>query len=725
MNDLSTHPADGSTVAPADPGTVPGNTASAPTSTIELTIDGTDGDSETSEETSETAVWSRFGDGPLPALPKMAAVHRAYKAAVDFGLPEGFASALAHGVVDPAVLRTALNNPTRINVAGGVIDVIDVDLYTPALVPLPTNNRTMDMRVYPAGGATGYLGPLTGPRSLPGETCGLWIEAHSVQHALDEARRAQEYLLVKNPLKDSVAARGIVMPVTAVYFELRHRDGQSAMPLLGTADGSSRITGAHAVLNLVDPRTTHYDLPANRDSYRRFIDGISSPDIASLGKTTARRLRWQRNALITPARIFLRFTPQPGAAYDFGRAVAAYVGMLHVDPPRPWTPTGKLEAMAEAVLEVLRSASVLDDTCHDYLAGLLAPEAATEAGLPTLRDEQAAYVLATLLQSDLRDLVDRGIMDVTAKKSVGAPRRTDVVAELALRPTRSAAVTLSAGDPARERATAMRAAYLRTTHLSHYSTRRWQITGRTPDELLDGALAELKRPEAEQGNPHAWQNRLELAALAQYHLTAYEVLKREPMGSRNTDKDNRGPQELLGLMLQDERGLRLLRQAIVDGRAGVAPRLVDTDGQLIHGLHGDEGHLTLDPDGPPVPLTDRWLRYDCFPSGGQATRPVSIRSETPTMTASRLQQNVLHIVEQLTKNLDELDGLQAPSGGAFLEQRGWPASETKNAVEMLIDAQSKIGYWGQVATRQAARSDQLADAEIDEETAAAVAEWDE
>jgi hypothetical protein len=36
--------------------------------------------------------------------------------------------------------------------------------------------------------------------------------------------------------------------------------------------------------------------------------------------------------------------------------------VLHVDPPRPWTPTGKLEAMAEAVLEVLRAASVLDDT---------------------------------------------------------------------------------------------------------------------------------------------------------------------------------------------------------------------------------------------------------------------------------------------------------------------------------------------------------------------------
>ena len=241
---------------------------------------------------------------------------------MEFGLPEGFASALSHGVVDPAALRIALNSPTRINVAGGVIEVIDIDLYTPGLVPLPTNNRTMDMRVYPAGGVTGHLGPLTGPRSEPGKTSGLWIEAQSVQHALDEAKQAQDYVLVKNPLKDSVAARGIVMPVTVVYFELRHRDEQPAMPLLGTADGSSRITGAHAVLNLVDPRVTHYDFPANLDSYRRFVDSISAPDIASLGTAAARRLRWQRNALDhtradllalhAPARRGLRLRPGRG-----------------------------------------------------------------------------------------------------------------------------------------------------------------------------------------------------------------------------------------------------------------------------------------------------------------------------------------------------------------------------------------------------------------------------
>jgi hypothetical protein len=662
----------------------------------------------------ETISWSRFGSDPLPSLPKMAAVNRAYKAGVDFGLPEGFASTLAHAAVDPAALRAALNHPTTMNVAGGAIEVIDIDLYVPGLVPLPTNNRTMDNRVYPAGGAIGYPGPLSGPRSAPGVTSDLWIDAHNVQHALEETKRGADYILVKNPLKDSVGERGIVMPVTVVYFEMRHRDEQPVMPLLGTADGSSRIASAHALLNLTDPRTTHYDMPTNRDSYRRFVDSLTSPEIESMGATAAQRLKRQRNALITPARIFLRFTPQPNLQYDFARAVAAYVGMLHVDPPRPWTPTGKLEAMAEAVLEVLRSARVLDDAQHDYLAGLLTPDAAEAAGLPTLRDEQAAYVLATLLQQDLRDLIDRGIMDVTAKKSVTAPRRNDVIAELALRPTRSEAVTLPVGDPTRDRANAMRASYLRATHFPLYSASPWQVTGRSPDDILKGALDELERPEAEQGNPSAWQNRLELAALAQYHLTAHGVLKREPVGNKNADQ--RGPQEILKLMLDDGQGIRLLRQAIVDGREGITPRLVDENGHFVRETPKNDDGAEQDANLPPEKLTDVWLRHDGFPSGGKTNCPVSMQGESPAMKAARVQRNVLDLINQLATHLDELDRLEGPGGGVLLDQRGWPASDTKGAMEALVDAQSRFGYWGKVADRQVKQVDQEVGDEYSEES---------
>ena len=41
----------------------------------------------------------------------------------------------------------------------------------------------------------------------------------------------------------------------------------------------------------------------------------------------------------------------------------------------------------------------------------------------------------------------------------------------------------------------------------------------------------------------------------------------------------------------------------------------------------------------------------------------------------------------------------------LLDQIGWPGSDTKNTVEMLIEAQSKLGYWGKVAARQLSRTE--------------------
>lgn len=681
------------------------------------TDDGQQGEDE--------AIWSRYGNAPLPDLPKTAAVSRAFKAGVEFGLPEAFASALANAAVDPAALRVALNSPGKLNVAGGVIEVIDIDVFTPGIVPLPTNNRTIDNRIYPAGGATGHQGPLGGPRSAPGETCGLWIEAKSAEHVLEEARRAYNYILAKNPLQDSVSARGIVMPVTVVFFEMRHRDGQPPMPLLGTADGSSRTIGAYATLGLNDPRTTHYDLPANRDSYRRFLNEIISADPTSMNVRATAKLRGQRNALIAPARIFLRFTPQAHEGYDYARAVAAYVGMLHVDPPRPWTPTGKLEAMAESVLEVLRSARVLNAKQHDYLAGLLTPGEAADVELPTHRDEQAAYVLATLLRRELRRLVDRGVMEVTAAQSVSAGRRSDVIAELALRPTRSAAVALPSESKESARAAGMRAAYLRATRLPLYASCPWEVTGRPPQEILEAALAELDQPNSlNRNNPDVWRNRLELAALGQYHMSAFDALKREAMGSRSTS-DHRGPQDILGLMLEEELGLRILAQSIIDGRAGRPPRLVDEDGMVVHGAFGTDGKFHTDPKAPEAQLTDQWLRIEGFPAGGPSPQAASFRSETPTMMASRIQQTILRTVEETSGLLDQLDRIQADDGGVLMDQDGWPVSETKHAVAMLVDAQAKFGYWGQIAARRAARTVQApAFDDLEEETREEFPDWE-
>ncbi|WP_326773023.1 hypothetical protein [Streptomyces sp. NBC_01445] len=667
------------------------------TEEVEEPDDALDADEETEQDSA--AIWSRFGDTDLPALPKKVAVIRAARAGEESGLPSEFATALAHAAVDPSELRILLRRPTRVNIAGGVIEAIDLDLYVPGLVPLPTNNRTMEKRVYPAAGAEGFSGPLTGPRSAPGETTTLWIEGEDVSHVQDETERAREFILANNNLRESIAARGIAMPVNVVFFELGHRDGEPSMPLLGTADGSSRITNAHQVLGLTDPQT-HYHFPTSRNDYRRFIGSISEADPAALRPAARRRLIRQRNALITPARVFLRFTPTR-QGYDYARAVNAFVGMLHVDPPRPWSQTGKLEAMAEAVLEVLRGADVLDDPVHDYLAGLLTPEQAEDKGLPVERDEQAAFVLAALLREHHRGLVERGIRDVTAKKSVSTGRRTDVIAELALRPTRSVATTLEATDAERQRSERMRAAYLRCARLPRFGTAEWKVTGRSPEELLEAALAELRGdPRGSHPDPVRWVNRLELAAVAQYHLTAWGGLRREAMG--NTGADKRGPQQILEAMLRDEQGLRLLAQAIVDGRDGTYPRRVTESGDFQRGVRDEYGNWHEDPKGKPMPIEDEWLRYEVYATGTTLPRPVTPPNETPRMKATRLKSQIIQYVEQINLDVDELANVEEAQGGPLLDKEGW--AKPNELLSHLMNAHSQISYWARVAERQMARS---------------------
>ncbi|MDT0317974.1 hypothetical protein [Streptomyces millisiae] len=651
-------------------------------------------DADDSTEEDSAAIWSRFAEDELPSMAKVAAVRRAAAAGEDVGLPAEFAAALAHAAVDPSELRSLLKRPTRVNVAGGVIEAIDLDLYVPGLVPLPTNNRTMERRVYPAAGAEGFVGPLTGPRSTPGETSTLWIEGESVSHVLEETERAHEFIMSRNNLRESIAARGIAMPVTVVLFELRHRDGQSSMPLLGTADGSSRITNAQDILGLTEEQI-HYHFPTNRDDYRRTIGRISGENPQDLRPTAHRKLIRQRNALITPARVFLRFTPTR-EGYDYARAVNAFVGMLHVDPPRPWSQTGKLEAMAEAVLDVLRGAEVLDDPVHDYLAGLLTPAEAKAAGLPVERDEQAAYVLASLLREHHRELVERGIRDVTAKKSVSAGRRTEVIAELALRPTRSIATTLDPRDPERLRADRMRAPYLRCTRLARYATVPWRVTGRTPQALLEAALLELVVGNASPTEPEAWVARLELAALAQYHLTAWGGLQREPMGSANADK--RGPHQILELMLHDELGLHVLAQAIVDGRAKTRPRRVNENGEFELGSLDESGKWQEDPEGKPMPIEDTWLRYEAYPAGTVVPRPVTAPNETPRMKATRLKGQIAQFIEQTNLDVDELASVEEPGGARLLDREGW--SKPSELLNQLMEIHSQISYWARVAERR-------------------------
>ncbi|MGW1447617.1 hypothetical protein ACWCO3_04910 [Micromonospora sp. NPDC002411] len=648
--------------------------------------------------------WSRWNAEPMPALPKMAAVRRAYDAAVnDNGLPEKFAWVLADAVTDPASLRAALHSKRTMPVVGGRFEFIEVDLWTPAVTPMVTNHRAFAERVYPASGSIGAIGPLRGPSSDKGVTSTLRTRARNVSHAVDEAERARTFILGDNPLAESIAERGIMMPVDVVYNEIHHEDGAPPACLLATAEGSSRVTNAHKVLGITDARTVMYDLPADQANFRRMVNAVLAENPNELGLTVraAEKRRGRRNALIVRARVILRFVPTEASDYDYAQAVGGYLGMLHVNGPRPWPTTGKNEAMAESVVRALRHQTAISQTEHDYIAGLMDPESAIRHGFPGDPDAQAAYVIATMLNPTFRPIVSRAIRDVTAAAQASAAAKAEAAAELALRPIRSLASSLPAQDPARRRIEEMQPAYRRACRMKLYATGTWRVTGRSPQELLDDALAELTVSAGIPTGTGNYSTRTELAALAQFHLTRSGALRREAFGSGGTTQDKRGPQDILRAMLEDQQGLHLLHQAIVDGRAGRAPGVVDGKGRPVHGRVDDHGVLLPDQNGAEAEITDRWLRDEAFPRPGLSRpMPAPPVSESPEMKLARLKTSVLRALEALEYQVESLEQHTDEDDTPFIELQGWP---TEDLLQRLDDIRSRMSFWNGLASRLARR----------------------
>ncbi|WP_123744636.1 hypothetical protein [Saccharothrix texasensis] len=660
------------------------------------------------DEAPAQIAWSRWNSEPMPGLPKMAAVRRAYEACVSHDLPDGFAWALASAVTDPASLRAALSSPRDMPVVGGKFEFIEVDLWTPGVTPMVTNHRAFAERVYPASGSAGALGPLRGPTSEDGVTSTLRTDARSVSHVLAEAERAGTFILSDNKLAASIAERGIMMPVDVVYNEIHHEDGQPPACLLATAEGSSRVTNAHQVLGIEGARTVMYDLPADESNLRRLINSVLVEDPAEPGLTArmANKRRGKRNALIVRARVILRFVPTQASAYDFAQAVGGYLGMLHVDGPRPWPTTGKNEAMAESVVRALRHQDAITQQEHDYMAGLMEPQVAVRNGFPGDQDAQAAYVLATMLHPRLMSIVSRAIRDVTAAAKASPQAKAEAAAELALRPIRSLATSLPADDPTRREIDTMQAVYRRACRLRLYATADWKVTGRTPEELLDAALVELNSSVNTPTGAGDYSARTELAALAQFHLTRRGSLRREPFGSGGTNADKRGPHDVLRAMMEETQGLRLLYQAIIDGRAGRKPRVVDENGRLVRGRISENGVLTLDVDGDEIEIADQWLREDAFPRPGRNQQQMptppqpSSDEETPAMALARYKKNVglaLDALEQQVENLEELtDGSATP----LVEIQGWA---TAGLVKRIDELRTRLSFWDSLAHRIARR----------------------
>ncbi len=617
-----------------------------------------------------------------------------YRRLIEEGVDEPVAAAVARAVVDPADARQRLDRLVPMRVPGGRLYSLDVTVWAPAITSFPVNNREAPGRTFPAAGtvadpeATRFR-PLRPAQDAADGSARLEQHAASGEHVVWSFERSVKYLLDHNPLVESIAAQGVMVAVTAVPTTLRFSDGTPPVTVLATADGSSRVTSCHDLLDLT-PRDVVFDLPADDRAFRgalaealavleRPADEVSDEDL--------RKVR----ALQVPARILLRFEPDAGIDTGFAKAVEALVHLLHVEPPKAWDDAASLDAKADSVLAALHDTGELTPNKRAYADGMLTPDEARDVGLGGEADERALWLLR-LISDDtaaIKRAVRAGVLELTRGKAVRKETKAQIAVELGLRAVR-------ASHPA---------AFIKSARLAlqsaYQSDLLWGkelgVAPKAPEQLRDEAMAEL----ADGGEPGAACARL--AVQGGFWLAVHRVLREAHFFADRDKRDGRSPQKILEALAASTHGVHVLYRALVDGRDGQPPTAVDSDGRRRKTV-----------DSKLVGMSSGWVRNDVVPPGGR-------RTEGPQPEAFPTRQLLQH-VQRLRNAVTALDDEHAAlrkvtdaSGTALVDREGIN-SQTIAAMRQTLDKlDRRLILYEDVWTR--ANQEEARDDDLDTEPA--------
>jgi hypothetical protein len=528
------------------------------------------------------------------------------------GIPASMATAISRAVVDPADARRRLERLTQLRVPGGIVYALETTVWATAAVAYAVNNRPASERHFPAGTKIGSseaarYRPLRPPTDPVDGTARLEIAAQESKHLIWSLERSAKYLLENNNWTESIGAQGVMQHVTLACVDVTFTNGDPTVTMLGSADGSSRVTSAQEVLGLT-PNDVVYRYVNDERAHRQFISTLLANldrPVADVAADDVTKLR----ALQIPARIFVKFEPDPVTPVSFTKAVESFVHLVHVEPPKPWDQAASLDAKADSVLNELVSQGQITPKQKTYFEGMLTPDEARKIRMPGHLDERALEIVATL--SSEKNSVHRAVRDGILLLSKGGGRiskqqKAEVAVELALRGVRSN-LTKSEAKGARE---TLLTAYLHDDIWGKDLKSDW----RDADQLREDALAEL-----EAGGPG--DSCKLIAALGAYWLAVQRVLREARFF--DTDKslrDSRQPDRVVSALMASPLGIHTLHRAIVDGRDQVEIVQVDESGVR------QKGPLTVpgSTEGRPCPT-------GCCSTGsaGCARRSTSSRTGTP------------------------------------------------------------------------------------------------
>ena len=510
---------------------------------------------------------------PLPAPALAAATRKLTDKLTDlFNMSEEAAQALALAVVDPSAARRVAENPERLSVPGGVILAVRAEVWARYIIPDPRNPRIGPARRHPVStlvgrGESTRLRPLAEPKAAADGRAELVQEVQNQEHLAWAAQQARDYVISNNDWRDSIKQQGVMTEVWLAATTFQHLDGSTSVTIPVTAEGSSRVTCVH---DLLDLRSA--DVPYDRDE-RRFRAHIRklNEDIAAAGTPdqvepyVAITARCEK----VPALLLVGFESHGGIAADFGVAVKSLVALRHVDYPKPWGEATENEALADAVIDELERRGLITPAKADWLAGALTPEEAETAGFKSDATVRAATIVRLFTDRDPRthEAVRVAITSQSTRKKTSPKLLFDLATSLVLRSVPE--------EDTRRRERIRR--YLKEGFSNELAKDEWEATFRSTQELAAAALS-----ETESGSPGPATR--ELAARSAYPLVVSgQLLDR----SRDLDQpDRRKPGEVINRMRATPDGVYQLRQALTDAADGRRIRMVDATGQVERNAEG-------------------------------------------------------------------------------------------------------------------------------------------
>ncbi|MFH9353521.1 hypothetical protein [Kitasatospora sp. NPDC017646] len=604
---------------------------------------------------------------PSPAL-ALATRKLADKLTDLFNMREEAAQALALAVVDPSTARKSAENPERLSVPGGVILAVRVEVWARYVMPDPRNPRNGPARRHPAStlvgrGESTRLRPLNEPKAAPEGRPELVQEIRDQEHLAWAAQQARDYVINNNDWRDSIRHQGVMTEVWLAATTFDHQDGSPSVTIPVTAEGSSRLTCVH---DLLDLRSA--DVPYDRDErkmrahIRRLNEAITaagSPDHVDPG--IAINARCEK----LPALLLVGFESHGGIAADFGVAVKSLVALRHVDYPKPWGEATENEALADAVIDELERRGLITTGKANWLAGALTPEEAQAAGFSADAAVRAAAIVRLFTDRDpgTHEAVRVAITSQSTRKKTSPKLLFELATSLVLR-------SVPEEDSRRRERTRK---YLKDSFSGELAKEQWEATFRSADELAAAALS-----EAESGNPGPATR--ELAARSAYPLVVDGRLTAD-RGSRDSDQpDRRNPGEVIDRMRTIPQGVHQLRQALVDFGNARRIRMVD-----------DAGAVERNADGRDIIARDSDLRRRFRPAGeGPALMPAP---ETPAEVLGNALNALGSSIQAVQRAVKQVEAVQSDDGNPAIASLGANKQDCDIWQSVLFGVLQKLPIW--------------------------------